>query len=65
MDEKASLAKKYAAVIKKVKEVLENKEIVNSILAQYPKREEKTVDEAITENLQICRKLQLVFPLHL
>ena len=33
--------------MKKVKEVLENKLIVDSILSQHPKSEEKNVDEAI------------------
>ena len=46
-DEKASLNKKHAAVIKKVKDALGNKELLNSILAKYPKSEEKTVEEAI------------------
>ena len=46
-EEKKILEAQHEKVLKKVKEVLEDKEIVDSIISQYPKESEKTADEAI------------------
>ena len=44
---------KHNAVIKKVKEVLDDSDVMKSILEEYPKKLEKTVTEAIEGNLVI------------
>ena len=45
--EKKIIEAQHDKILIKVKEVLENKEIVDSILEQYPKESEKTEDEAV------------------
>ena len=49
--EKKSMEIEYEAVIKKVKEVLENKETVEEILLEHPKETEETAADAFRGNL--------------
>ena len=49
--EKKSMEMEYEAVIKKVKEVLENKETVEEILLEHPKETEETAADAFRGNL--------------
>ena len=46
-EEASSLKKKYEKILKKVKEALENDDLVNTILVKHPKDSETTVQEAI------------------
>jgi hypothetical protein len=57
--EKKSLEAKHDAVIKKVKEVLNDDDMMKSILEEYPKVSEKTVAEATEGKLVDNEKLYL------
>ena len=46
-EEKSALEKKYNKILKKVKECLDKKNIMDDILVKYPKQEEQTVSQAI------------------
>ena len=49
--EKKSVEIEHEAVIKKVQEVLENKETIEKILSEHPKEKEKTSADAFRGNL--------------
>ena len=46
-NEKRTLEAKHSSIVTKVCDVLENKEIIEQILAEYPKELERTEQEAI------------------
>ena len=50
VQEMKSLEAEHDAIFKKVQEVLENKEIMKAILAEYPKELENTAADALRGN---------------